>query len=158
MGWGRSLPLPLFLHHTDDLVTSGPGCLPSCRTVGIACPLTRLSASASGAYPFGVHSGLPERPSTLRILQGRSSSSLPPPWCIYLGSHQSLWLEVPTPWPPPCLTDLASPDPRLPPQLPPGFLEVPGAPVRFATAELRPNWNRWERMRSWEGRLVVRAG
>lgn len=56
------------------------------------------------------------------------------------------------------LSGLSSPDPRLPPQLPPSFLAVPGAPVCPAAAELWPNWNLWEKMRSWEGWLVVRAG
>jgi hypothetical protein len=56
------------------------------------------------------------------------------------------------------LSDLPSPDPQLPSQLPLSFLRVPGAPVCLASAELWPNWNHWERMRSWEGRLVVRAG
>lgn len=43
------------------------------------------------------------------------------------------------------LSGLSSPDPRLPPQLPPSFLAVPGAPVCPAAAELWPNWNLWEK-------------
>lgn len=47
MEWGGCslFLLSFFLHHTDGLVTSGPGCLPFCRTVGIACLLTYFPQS-----------------------------------------------------------------------------------------------------------------
>lgn len=76
------------------------------QNYGIANPL----ATPQPACLVPIHlvfAVAPASSSSLRILKGRDSSSLPPLWCLHLASHHSPCLEVPTLWPPPRLTSLA---------------------------------------------------
>lgn len=86
---------PHFLQHTESLASSGSGYLPSCRTMGLPAPsLTTPQPVCLVSIHLG-YAVAPETSSSLRILKGRDSSSLP--------SSASTWLPTTVPiWRFPC--------------------------------------------------------
>lgn len=146
---------PHFLHCTDGLVTSDLGCPPSCRTVAIICP-DHLSVSVPDAYPFTVALGPQKGPAPLEF-QNKETAALhhlsgTSAWALTTGPVWRSHAVASS------LSDFSSPDLGFLLSTPLAFLQSLEPPVCLASAELWPNWNHWERMRSWEGWLVVRAG